>query len=39
MIWYPLKTLFRKVWHFMFAYLEGLTPGAELDDALKMYDC
>ena len=32
-----IQNHFRKVRHFMFAYLEGLTPGAELDDALKKY--
>ena len=28
---------FRKVQHFMFGYLEGLTPGAGLNEALKKY--
>lgn len=28
---------FRKVRHYMFAYLEGLIPGSELDDRVKKY--
>lgn len=28
---------FRKVRHYMFCYLEGLTPGKDLDNALKKY--
>ena len=32
-----IKNHFRKVKHFMFGYLEGLKPGAELDEALKKY--
>ena len=32
-----IQNHFRKVRHFMFAYLEGLKPGQELDEALKKY--
>ena len=32
-----IKNHFKKVKHFMFSYLEGLTPGAELDEALRKY--
>ena len=32
-----IRNHFRKVKHFMFGYLEGLTPGAGLDEALKKY--
>ena len=27
---------FRKVCHYMYAYLEGLKPGAEVDEAIKV---
>ena len=33
-----LENHFRKVCHYMFCYLEGLTPGVELDKALKKYN-
>ena len=32
-----IRNHFRKVRHYMFCYLEGLTPGKELDDALLKY--
>ena len=32
-----IQNHFRKVRHFMFAYLEGLQPGKELDEAIKKY--
>ena len=32
-----IQNHFRKVRHFMFAYLEGLEPGKELDEAIKKY--
>ena len=32
-----IQNHFRKVRHYMFCYLGGLTPGKELDDALKKY--
>ena len=32
-----IRNHFHKVRHFMFGYLEGLTPGKELDEALKKY--
>ncbi len=32
-----IQNHFRKVRHYMFCYLEGLTPGKELDKRLKMY--
>ena len=32
-----IQNHFRKVWHYMFCYLEGLTPGTELDKVLKKY--
>ena len=32
-----IQNHFRKITHFMFAYLEGLQPGQELDEALKKY--
>ena len=32
-----IQTHFCNVRHYMFAYLEGLRPGNELDEALKKY--
>ena len=32
-----IQNHFRKVRHYMFCYLEGFTPGKELDDTLKKY--
>ena len=32
-----IKNHFRKVRHYMYAYLEGLKPGAELDETIKKY--
>ena len=32
-----IQNHFRKVRHYMYAYLEGLKPGTELEDALKKY--
>ena len=32
-----IRNHFRKCKHFMFAYLEGLTPGTELDDRVKKH--
>ena len=32
-----IKNHFRKCKHYMFAYLEGLKPGTELDDQVKKY--
>ncbi len=32
-----IQNHFRKVRHYMFCYLEGLTPGKELDKRLKKY--
>ena len=32
-----IRNHFRKVRHYMFCYLEGLTPGKELDQALQKY--
>ena len=32
-----IRNHFRKVRHYMFCYLEGLTPGKELDQALLKY--
>ena len=32
-----LENILRKVRHYIFCYLEGLTPGTELDKALKKY--
>ena len=32
-----IQTHFRKVRHYMYGYLEGLTPGNQLDEALKKY--
>ena len=32
-----IQNHFRKVRHYMFCYLEGLTPGKELDQVLKKY--
>ena len=32
-----IQNHFRKIRHFMYGYLDGLKPGAELDEALKKY--
>ena len=32
-----IQNHFHKVRHYMYAYLEGLKPGAELDEAIKKY--
>ena len=32
-----IQNHFRKVRHYMFGYLEGLTPGNQLEEALKKY--
>lgn len=32
-----IQNYYRKVKHYMFCYLEGLTPGSELDERLKKY--
>ncbi len=32
-----IQNHFRKCKHYMFAYLEGLTPGTELDEQVKKY--
>ena len=32
-----IQNHFRKCKHYMFAYLEGLTPGTELDETVKKY--
>ena len=32
-----IRNHFRKVRHYMFCYLEGFTPGKELDEMLKKY--
>ena len=32
-----IRNHFRKVRHYMFCYMEGLTPGKELDEMLQKY--
>ena len=32
-----IKKHFNKVWHYMFAYLEGLSGGSELERLVKVY--